>query len=573
MKFPACTALAIFLAAGSIAAPAAKAQSYLGSFAAATLSGPDGIAIDTANGGNVISPVNLFGSSFPPPGVAEIAVFSPTGQKIATFGSYGSGDGQLAFASAVAVDIGNASNIVVADTNNNRIEVFSASGNFIRTIGSAGSGDGQLTKPGGVAVDPAHGGNVLVADTGNSRIEVFDATGTFIRTIGGNGQLNSPTGVAIDTANGGNVLVADTGNNRIEVFDATGTFIRTIGSTGSGNGQLDKPTGVAVDTANGSAVVVADNGNARIEIFSATGSFINAFSSFGDGHGQFTTPYAVAIDTAHGGNLLVADDLFIDVFANSNAVSPLAAAILPGGRAVQINRPATVFATMLNSSDAPLQGCEIGLLSPGPSFDYQTTDPATNAVTGQPNTPVTIAAKGGQTFLLTATMSDAVTLTGFPLLFDCAGVAPAPVVPGVDTIDLTVSTARTADIIVAVATASGDGILDIPFSTGQSAAFALATANAGADSSGLVVSVDTGTASLPLTLSICQTNPANGQCLAPPVASMPVAIAAGAEPTFSIFATASGSIPFAPGTSRIFVRFLDGNGTHLGSASVAVRTQ
>ena len=93
---------------------------------------------------------------------------------------------------------------------------------FIRTIGSSGHGDGQLSRPFGVAVDTANGSNVLVADTDNSRIEVFSATGTFIRTIGsggsGNGQLDHPAGVAVDTANGSNMVVADTFNNRVEVF-------------------------------------------------------------------------------------------------------------------------------------------------------------------------------------------------------------------------------------------------------------------------------------------------------------------------------------------------------------------
>ena len=144
---------------------------------------------------------------------------------------------------------------------------------FVRTIGSGpGSGNGQLNGPIGVAVDTANGSNVLVADSSNNRVEVFSAAGAFIRTIGsgpgsGNGQFSVPYGVAIDTANGSNVLVADRDNNRIEVFSAAGSFIRTIGSgPGSGNGQLSFPIGIAVDAANGTALVV-DFSNTRIEVF------------------------------------------------------------------------------------------------------------------------------------------------------------------------------------------------------------------------------------------------------------------------------------------------------------------
>lgn len=42
--------------------------------------------------------------------------------------------------------------------------------------------------------------------------------------------------------------------------------------------------------------------------------------------------------------------------------------------------------------------------------------------------------------------------------------------------------------------------------------------------------------------------------------------------TVTPFVSASGAIPFAPGTARIFVRFLDEAGTLHGATSVAVET-
>jgi hypothetical protein len=76
---------------------------------------------------------------------------------------------------------------------------------------------------------------------------------------------------------------------------------------------------------------------------------------------------------------------------------------------------------------------------------------------------------------------------------------------------------------------------------------------------------------LPIAESICQTN-AGGQCLAPPAASVSITYAPNATPTFSIFVQASAAVPFAPATSRIFVRFLDGGGVSHGATSVAVTT-
>ena len=48
---------------------------------------------------------------------------------------------------------------------------------------------------------------------------------------------------------------------------------------------------------------------------------------------------------------------------------------------------------------------------------------------------------------------------------------------------------------------------------------------------------------------------------------------ANATPTFGIFATATGSVPFDPANNRIFVQFGDEGGVVRGSTSVAVETQ
>ena len=53
----------------------------------------------------------------------------------------------------------------------------------VSTFGSSGSGAGQMVSPQGVAVRPASG-NVYVADTGNDRIDVFGPTGSFIEAFG-----------------------------------------------------------------------------------------------------------------------------------------------------------------------------------------------------------------------------------------------------------------------------------------------------------------------------------------------------------------------------------------------------
>jgi len=241
-----------------------------------------------------------------------------------------SGDGGPATAaelfspSAVAVDA--AGNLVVADSENNRVRVVAArTGTFygramtagdIYTVAGNGkqgySGDGGrataagLDRPRGLAVDAA--GNLVIADSSNYRVRVVAArTGTFygramtagdIYTVAGNGLqgfsgdgglataagLDRPWGVAVDAA--GNLVIADSGNNRVRVVAATsGTFygqamtagdIYTVAGDGMsgfpGDGgpatsaRLYGPEGVAV---NGSGnLVIADTRSARVRLVS-----------------------------------------------------------------------------------------------------------------------------------------------------------------------------------------------------------------------------------------------------------------------------------------------------------------
>jgi hypothetical protein len=127
------------------------------------------------------------------------------------------------------------------------------------------------------------------------------------------------------------------------------------------------------------------------------------------------------------------------------------------------------------------------------------------------------------------------------------------------------------NIVALTATPSGDGIVNIPGPTGTGV-FAVATTNT--DGAGdITFSADTGGVSLPLILSVCQTNSATGACLAPPSSSVTVHIVAGGTSTFSVFVTGTGVVPYDPANVRVIARFTDGSGATVGSASVAARTK
>ncbi|MEI9988367.1 MAG: hypothetical protein WDN69_37870 [Aliidongia sp.] len=131
------------------------------------------------------------------------------------------------------------------------------------------------------------------------------------------------------------------------------------------------------------------------------------------------------------------------------------------------------------------------------------------------------------------------------------------------------STTPVADIIALAATLSNDGIVDVP--NRGAAAFAVATTNLGATAT-ITVTVDTGTADLPLSATICQSDPSPGASLGAPANSVTLSDTGGMTPTFSIFLQSNGPITFAPASSRVFVRFEDADGNLHGSTSVAIET-
>jgi hypothetical protein len=262
--------------------------------------------------------------------------------------------------------------------------------------------------------------------------------------------------------------------------------------------------------------------------------------------------------------------------ATSNEPAPglpaLVSSVLPSSRSVAVGTTATAFATIINAGLGGGFNCSIAPTGSLPAtFSYQTTNSATNAVTGTANTPVTIPAGAPQSFVIALTPTAPIAAADIQLSFSCQYGAGAPSETGLNTLFFSASTTPTPDVIALVATASNDGILHIGGNSGIGA-FAVATDNVGAAGS-ITATANTGGATLPLSLALCETNPATGQCLAPPAASVTTTINANATPTFAIFGQASGSITFAPAASRIFVRFEDAGGVTRGSTSVAVETQ
>jgi hypothetical protein len=304
--------------------------------------------------------------------------------------------------------------------------------------------------------------------------------------------------------------------------------------------------------------------------FGANSAFIgNVYDAAGITFGHLATLTGRAL--AFGGTIS-ADATTVTVPAVCGPTVVLAS-VLPGARSVELGNPATIFAMMINSGIPSLANCQIELLAGSPAgltLDYQTTNPLTNALTGTPNTPVTIAGDDGmQSFVVSFHGTTPFSAPAMPLDFQCDATPMAAIIPGVDTVDLVMSATPIADIIALSATPTNNGIIDVP--SFGAAAFAVASINLGITMP-ITVSVDTGTAVLPVALTICETNPNTGQCFATPAATVSLNYVGHATPTFSIFLTADGPIAFAPATSRVFVRFDDAQKGIHGSTSVAIES-
>jgi hypothetical protein len=300
-------------------------------------------------------------------------------------------------------------------------------------------------------------------------------------------------------------------------------------------------------------------------------SSATAPSTFVSPNADFTQLFADDQHLATAGQEFLAN-YYYGLFTPATT-SPLVAAVLPTSRSVQVGNPATVFATIVNSSNATVNGCQFWPISDVPGrFMFQTTNPATNQLTGTPNTPASIPAGKNQTFLLAFNPATApYAPTNVQLVYVCANTAAAIPIVGVNSLLLTFSATPVPDMIAVGLTPSGDGFSHTGGNQGIGL-LAVASSNVGA-SGQLTAKVVVSPNSLPLTATVCQTNPNTGQCLSTPSASVTTTINQNQNTTWSAFLQATGQILADPAHNRVFFQFVDSNGVVRGSTSTAVTTQ
>ncbi len=261
------------------------------------------------------------------------------------------------------------------------------------------------------------------------------------------------------------------------------------------------------------------------------------------------------------------------VAAACAAAGGLVNSILPTSRSVRVGSFATAFNTTINAGATGGTSCGLqatAATSVPANFAYQTTNPATNQVTGTANTPVNIPPNGTQTYVFAVNPQAAFPPTDITILAACTNLAPGPRIVGVNTILVSASNTPVPDIVALAA--SGTPGYVVPPGANATGVFAVASVNVGSAAS-ITVSADTGAATLPVNITLCQTDPATANCTSAIGPTVTTNIAANGTPTFGIFVQATGTVADNPATNRVFVRFKDGGGATRGSTSVAVKTQ
>ena len=266
---------------------------------------------------------------------------------VAAWGSSGTGDGQFADPTSLAVS--DDFYVYITDSTNNRIQKFDSDGNYLSQWGSLGAAAGQFDLPEGIATDET--GNVYVCDRNNDRAQKFDANGAYLLEINGSttaqgffcgyfrggdtngsGRLylsdynfSSGGGVMLEYDCAGNLLkewgVAGMGDGqfswvqfldvhdsdgfiytagadgamyRVQKFDSAGDFLLTWGDWGTADGQFLHIVGIATNPAGD--VFVLDKNRCVVQRFDADGNFIRKWGGSGTDPGEFINPQGIAVD-------------------------------------------------------------------------------------------------------------------------------------------------------------------------------------------------------------------------------------------------------------------------------------
>jgi len=207
------------------------------------------------------------------------------------FGEFGVLEGQFTEPSGVAVNAQN--DIIVADTNNHRIQIFDKEGRFKFQFGECGKRDGQLLYPNRVAVMRTSGDIIVTERSPTHQIQIYNQYGQFVRKFGAN-TLCYPRGVTMD--NKGRIIVVECKVMRVIIFDQFGTVLHQFNCPN----HLEFPNGVVVNDKQ--EIFISDNRAHCVKVFNYEGQYLRQIG------GEGITNYPIGVGINSNGEILIADN-------------------------------------------------------------------------------------------------------------------------------------------------------------------------------------------------------------------------------------------------------------------------
>lgn len=206
-------------------------------------------------------------------------------------GEFGTAEGQFAEPSGVAVNSRN--EILVADTNNHRIQVFDENGKFRFKFGDVGRADGQFFFPNRVAVAPKSGDIIITERNPTHQVQIYNQYGQFVRKFGAD-VLQHPRGITVDHED--RIIIVECKVMKVVIFNMFGKVVKKFGCSK----YVEFPNGVAVNEKE--EIFISDNRAHCVKVFNYEGVYLRQIG------GEGLTNYPISVCINKRGEILIADN-------------------------------------------------------------------------------------------------------------------------------------------------------------------------------------------------------------------------------------------------------------------------
>ncbi|ESO11635.1 hypothetical protein HELRODRAFT_166651 [Helobdella robusta] len=212
--------------------------------------------------------------------------------KLAFVNSFGSG--QNPFNDPCGICSNKSGNILIADSNNHKINIFTAEGKFIGHIGSEGKkGDDRLEYPNRVATCPKTNNIVITERKPSNHIKVFTSDGALVKKFAGPNFIQNARSLCVD--GDGNIIVLESKVNRVSIFDKSGEVVNQFSCP-----QMSFPMSIAVNDQQ--ELFICDNNSHCVMVYTISGEFLRKFGN------EVVTQYPVSVKVGQNNEIFVFDN-------------------------------------------------------------------------------------------------------------------------------------------------------------------------------------------------------------------------------------------------------------------------